>query len=145
MVFKLDHVPVQSAGEQFLCLQELSTDKHLKEKYDAIKEVWVDNDLKIDDILRKDWNSILDAIQKDISHQFNDYRFKELVQQVDATYNQKGAEQPQSVGIDQLFFLDEKYHHESLPWNQIAAQISVEIENSGQLKDKIGELMNKNT
>lgn len=107
MVFKLDHVAIQSAGEDFLCLKELSTDKHLKEKYDAIKEVWVDNELKIDNIIRKDWNSILDAIQKDISHQFNDYRFKKLVRQIEGTYDKEyDIDKPQAVGIDQLFFLD---------------------------------------
>lgn len=64
---------------------------------------------------------------------------------MEGTYSQKGAQELKQIGIDHLFFLDNKYHHEALPWNKLATQICVEIDNSGQLKDKIGELMDKNT
>lgn len=95
--------------------------------------------------MRKDWNSILDAIQKDISHQFNDYRFKHLVEKVEGAYREKDGKKQQALGIDKLFYLDDKYHNADLPWMKLAARVSMEIDNSGQLKDKIGELVQKNT
>jgi len=52
-------------------------DKRLAEKYDAIKLIW--SDAATDDVASKDWNTLIDAVQRDISHLFNDYKFKRLI------------------------------------------------------------------
>ena len=40
LIFKLEHINIESDGSEFLNLQELVIDKRLQEKYEVIKEIW---------------------------------------------------------------------------------------------------------
>lgn len=142
LIFKIDHIGADQSGDDYLNLQELLLDKRLQEKYNVIKEIWVSEELKGEDILRKDWSSILDAIQKDISQLFNNPKFKELIAKIDSTY--EGQEDKSQVNIDQLYYVDQ-YKGNSVPWMKIATNVRTDIENSDKLKDKIEILSEKNT
>ena len=85
VVFKLDHVDSEDTGKEYLNLAELVTDKRLMEKFDVIKMVWSEvADPSV--IASKDWNSVLDAVQRDITQLFNDYKFKRLVKNIEDNY-----------------------------------------------------------
>ena len=107
LIFKLDHIGVEADGAQYLNLQELVTDKHLQEKFEVIKDIWVINELtetNIRQIIRKDWNSILDAIQKDISQITNDSRFTRLKNKMEKLYENQVKQD--CLSIDKIFYID---------------------------------------
>jgi hypothetical protein len=66
-------------------MQDLVIDKRLTEKYDVISIIWSDVADPMT-ILQKDWNSVLDAIQRDITQLHNDYKFKRLLKQIESGY-----------------------------------------------------------
>lgn len=82
MVFKLDHIDAEDNGKQYLNMADLVIDKRLNEKYSVIQIIWQEG-ADPDMVQSKDWNSIMDAIQKDISQLFNDYKFKRLIKQIE--------------------------------------------------------------
>jgi hypothetical protein len=100
VIFKLDHIGADETGKEFLNIHELGTDKRLGEKYEVIRAIWSD---MVDplEMQQKDWNSVVDAIQKDLTSLLNDYKFKRLVKQIEAEY-------PDSTmfSIEQLYFVD---------------------------------------
>jgi hypothetical protein len=119
MVFKLDHIDAEDTGKQYLNMADLVIDKRLNEKYDVIKIIWSDS-ADPDIIQSKDWNSIMDAIQKDISQLFNDYKFKRLIKQIEQQYESEN--QNTLINIDQIFFID-KFQNDTAPWMEISNRI----------------------
>lgn len=84
-------------------MQDLVIDKRLSDKFDVIKIIW--SDAADPDIVQgKDWNSIMDSIQKDISQLFNDYKFKRLIKQIEQQY--ESDNKATLINIDQIFFID---------------------------------------
>jgi len=63
IVFKLDHIDSEDTGKEYLNLADLVTDKRLMEKYEKIRAIWSENF----DPTSTDWNSLLDAVQRDIT------------------------------------------------------------------------------
>lgn len=140
VVFKLDHVEAEENGKEYLNLADLRTDHRLSEKFEVIKVIWSSGaDSEI--IMTKDWNSLLDAIQRDISQLFNDYKFKRLISRIKSEYSEEdvGA----ISNIDQIFFID-RFKNDTSPWMEISKRIKTDIQNSEQLKDKIELLNTKN-
>lgn len=133
MVFKLDHIDAEDTGKQYLNMADLVIDKRLNEKYEVIKIIWSDS-ADPDIIQSKDWSSIMDAIQKDISQLFNDYKFKRLIKQIEQQYESEN--QNTLINIDQIFFID-KFQNDTAPWMEISNRIKSDIQNSEALKDKI--------
>lgn len=68
-------------------MEELSTDSRLRTKFNTISELWTANkqDHGEDD---KDWISVLDAIERDITSLNNDYKFKSLIAYVDEKFKE---------------------------------------------------------
>ena len=58
------------------------TDKRLMDKYEKMSAIWSENF----DPMNTDWNSLLDAVQRDITQLFNDYKFKRLVKHIESGY-----------------------------------------------------------
>ena len=86
-MFKLDHIDAEDIGKEYLNMQDLVLDKRLSEKYDVIKIIWSDMS-DPEQVQGKDWNAVLDAIQRDISQLFNDYKFKRLIKNIENMYNE---------------------------------------------------------
>ena len=140
VVFKLDHIDAEDTGKQYLNLSDLLIDKRLNEKHEVIKIIW--SDMSDPDIVQgKDWNSIMDAIQKDINQLFNDYKFKRLVKHIEEMYEDQNS--TTLINIDQIFFID-KFKNDQSPWMEISNKIKQDIQNSELLKDKIDNLNIKN-
>jgi len=121
-------------------MADLVIDKRLNDKYDVIKIIWSDA-ADPDLVQSKDWNSIMDSIQKDISQLFNDYKFKRLIKQIEQEYESQNRST--LINIDQIFFID-RFQNDTAPWMEISNRIKQDIQNSEQLKDKISVLMDKN-
>lgn len=140
IIFKLDHIDAEDTGKQYLNMQDLVTDKRLQEKYEVIEIAWqagADPDI----VQSKDWNSIMDAVQKDINALFNDYKFKRLIKHIDQMYESQNMST--LINIDQIFFID-KFKHDQSPWMEISNKVQADIENCQVLKDKIENMAAKN-
>lgn len=144
VVFKLDHIDVEDTGKQYLNLADLVVDKRLAEKFEVVRMLWSDDATDAAAIQDKNWGGVLDAIQKDITGLSNDYKFKRLIKDIDAIYE----DQPRSAGgkgannLDAIFFID-RFKNESSPWMEIVKRIQSDIQNSEALKDKIVQLTTK--
>ena len=121
-------------------MQDLVTDKRFSEKYDVIKIIWSDV-ADPEQIQTKDWNSLLDAIQRDITQLFNDYKFKRLITYIKNSY--KEQDKDAIANLDEIFFID-RFQNDSSPWMEISKKIRTDIQNSEALKDKIETLNTKN-
>jgi len=123
IIFKLDHVDVQDNGKEYLNGAELMTDKRFLEKYEVIRVIWSDV-ADADQIQNRDWNSMMDAVQRDISQLFNDYKFKRLVKHIESTFKEQSKDF--FINIDEIFYID-RYRNESLPWMEISKKIRTDI------------------
>mmetsp|Transcript_7730 Transcript_7730/g.11979 ORF Transcript_7730/g.11979 Transcript_7730/m.11979 type:complete len:283 (-) Transcript_7730:1426-2274(-) len=85
IVFKLDHIEAEETGREFLNVQEMLVDKRLNDKFDVLKMVWSEL-ADPSEVQQKDWGSILDAVQKDLTQLFNDYKFKRLIKEIEENY-----------------------------------------------------------
>ena len=139
VIFKLDHIDCEDTGKEYLNLAELVTDKRLLEKYDVIKVIWSEM-ADSEQIQTKDWTSLLEAVQRDLTQLFNDYKFKRLVKHIESTYKEQNRD---VVSIDEIFYID-RFKNETLPWIEISKKIRTDIQHSESLKDKIETLEAKN-
>ena len=137
IVFKLDHIDADDTGKEYLNMSDLVIDKRLTEKYDVIKMIWSDVADPVA-IQGKDWNSLLDAVQRDITQVLNDYKFKRLLKHIEQSY-EKEAGQATVSRIDDIFYID-RFKGALAPWMEISKRIRTDIQNSEALKDKIEQL-----
>lgn len=137
IVFKLDHIDADDTGKEYLNMQDLVIDKRLTEKYDVIKMIWSDVADPVA-IQGKDWNSLLDAIQRDITQVLNDYKFKRLIKHIEQSYEKEDGQATVSR-IDDIFYID-RFKGALAPWMEISKRIRLDIQNSEALKDKIDQL-----
>ena len=128
IVFKLDHIDAEDTGKEYLNMQDLVIDKRLTEKYDVISMIWNDGADPMA-ILQKDWNSVLDAIQRDITQLHNDYKFKRLIKHIDSGYEGTTKSFSGQIGIDEIFYID-RFKNETAPWMEISKKIRLDIQNS---------------
>jgi predicted component of type VI protein secretion system len=85
-------------------------------------------------------DELLEAVQRDLTQLFNDYKFKRLVKHIEATYKEQNKD---VVSIDEIFYID-RFKNETFPWIEISRKIRTDIQNSESLKDKIETLEAKN-
>jgi len=123
IVFKLDHIDAEDIGKEYLNMQELVIDKRLNEKYEKIKIIWSDF-ADPEQIQSIDWNSILDAISRDISQLHNDYKFKRLIKSIENSYQDKDRQN--IANIDEIFFID-RFKNDQSPWMEISKAIRSDI------------------
>jgi len=77
IIYKIDCISGQSTGNEFLNLAELGTDNRLESKYKVISEnLWIATSYNPQD--RRDWSSVVEAIERDLTSLGNDPKFKKL-------------------------------------------------------------------
>ncbi len=78
IIYKIDCISGQSTGNEFLNLSDLGTDNRLESKYKVISEnLWISPSNDPQD--RRDWLSVLEAVERDLASLGNDYKFKKLI------------------------------------------------------------------
>jgi hypothetical protein len=89
IVFKIDHIDTASSGADFISLLDLGADHKLANKYHVISSaLWVSPTPQD----KRDWSSVVEAIERDIVAIGNHYKFKRLIDHVaDATKAQSGG------------------------------------------------------
>ncbi len=115
IIFKLDCIEGEGSGSEYIGLTELGTDHKLSNKFNVIAAaMWADPD-QISQLDRRDWLSVLEAIERDIAALNNHYKFKRLLDKV-------GDE---SRNLDDIFT---KGWEIKGPWNQIVDTIRQDFE-----------------
>jgi len=127
IIYKIDCISGQSTGNEFLNLAELGTDNRLESKYKVISEsLWLA--AKVDPNDKREWLSVLEAIERDVTSLGNDTKFKKLINLVtDETKDQQ-------VHIDDIYT---KGWDCRGPWNLIVDRIRSDFEDIEAMKDKI--------
>jgi len=74
----------------------------------------------------KDWSSVLEAIERDITSLNNEYRFKKLIAKLQDEKREVKLEEIYKSGWDAKG-----------PWNLICEKIRTDLEDTGFMKDKI--------
>ncbi len=103
----------------------MGTDNRLESKYKVIsEELWLNPSSKND----REWLSVIEAIERDLTSLGNDPKFKKLINLVtDETKDQQ-------VHIDDIYT---KGWDCRGPWNLIVDRIRADFENIEVMKDKI--------
>lgn len=127
---KIDFIEGKDSGEEFLNIDELNIDSRMAQKFNALQGVW----RGIDEAggLEKDWGSVLESVERDITTLTNDFKFKKLIQRLE--------EAKVKLSIDDIF----KYAMDVKgPWTIISKKVREDLEDTGSMKDKIENLQEK--
>lgn len=68
---------------------------------------------------------MLDAVQRDITQLFNDYKFKRLIKTIEESYKEKEG----YVNLDEIFYID-RFKNQTSPWMEISKKIRTDIQNA---------------
>ncbi len=133
VLFQLDMIDTNSTGSDYLNLLDLGTDTRLDNKYQVIASaMWISSEHAQQD--KRDWMSVLEAVERDLASLTNDYKYRKLVQSIEATY----ADRNQS--------LDDMYTRGwdiKGPWNAIIESICKDFEEVELIKDRIVKMQEK--
>lgn len=72
---KIDFIEGNNSGEEYLNIEELNIDSRMSQKFNALSAVWTGNSSEVQG---KDWTSVLESVERDITSLTNDFKFKKL-------------------------------------------------------------------
>lgn len=128
---KIDHIPNEDSGDDYIDTKQLNTDLRLNQKLDSISILWLGTDSQKEEERQKSWLSTLEAIERDITMLNNDFKFKRLIRLVDQKYGN------QKIDFNDIYKLDLGAQG---PWLQIAHSIKTELQDMTALKQKNSQL-----
>lgn len=131
MILKLDNIDGQDNGEEYLDLDDIGTDKKLIKKFENLRTVWIGSLSEVKIARGKDWMSVLEAIERDLSQLNSHYKFKKLIKKIDDFYGDEKIE------LDDIYY---KGWDSKGPWTLVAQNIQKDLQNTDVLKDKIESL-----
>ena len=86
VVLKLDNITNTLNGDEYLDEEVNNIDVRLQQKYDSIKVLWSGEEAQRQEASQKSWQSVLEAIERDVVSLNNDFKFKQLAERVEAKY-----------------------------------------------------------
>ena len=134
IIFKIDHIDSHSSGSQFLNLVELMTDSRLDQKFKSLKVLWISEPQAEQEPQERDWTSVFEAIERDITQLSNDSKFKKMVALFEDDHKSK------RIHLDDIY---EKGWGSHGPWSQIVDKIRQDLEETGAMKESIERLQEK--
>ncbi|CDW91225.1 UNKNOWN [Stylonychia lemnae] len=134
IIFRIDSIELMENGSEFLNMQELGTDNRLDQKYSSIRVMWERDPQSQVEPQERDWSSILEAIERDITQLNNDYKFKKLASKIDQEYHNS------QIVINDIYA---KGWDAKGPWTLIVDKIRQDLEDTGAMKEKIESLQEK--
>lgn len=128
-MLKLDHIPNEDKGDDYLDPNQLNTELRLQQKLESIQVLW-STDLSDDQLKEnrsKSWQGTIEAIERDITFLNNDYKYKRLVKLVEKKYGQS------KIDTNDLYKMD---YQANGPWRSIAGKIHKELQSMASLRQK---------
>lgn len=126
VIFKLDCIEGEGSGTEYIGLQELGTDHKLANKYNVISTAMWGESASSDD--KRDWKSVLEAVERDLISLNNHYKYKRLLDRV------LDERQGRPVDPDDIFT---KGWDIKGPWNAVMDAIRQDFESTELMKQKI--------
>lgn len=126
VIFKLDCIEGEGSGTEYIGLQELGTDHKLANKYNVISTAMWGESASPDD--KRDWKSVLEAVERDLIALNNHYKYKRLLDRV------LDERQGRPVDPDDIFM---KGWDIKGPWNAVMDAIRQDFESTELMKQKI--------
>jgi hypothetical protein len=125
LILKLDNIDNQDPGDDYINLRVLGTDRRLEQKFDTLKELW-----EYASPPKKNWLSIVEAAERDVTALNTEHAFKKLSAEVEKRYDH---------GIDfiDMFSLDS---HSNGPWISLAEKSKQEVLKIEKSKETIKKL-----
>ena len=137
VLFQLDWLDPNSAGTDYLNLSDLGTDTRLENKYTVIANaMWLSPETANQD--RRDWMSVLEAVERDLASLTNDYKYRKLIALIDQHYKESGTQ----LSLDDMYS-NNRGEQLKGPWNAIVEAIRKDIEEVEVMKDRIEALQRK--
>lgn len=135
ILFQLDMIDTNSPGTDYLNLSDLGTDTRLENKYQVIANaMWLSPETAQQD--KRDWVSVLEAVERDLASLTNDYKYRKLIQLIEGVYVDRA--QPQSVDDMYTRGWDLKG-----PWNTIIEGICKDFEEVEIIKERIVKMQER--
>ena len=94
--------------------------------------MWEGTPAQRSDAKKKNWLSVIEAVERDITQQTNDYKFKKLTQIIDDKYGER------KIDLNDMYNAD---FEASGPWRTIAHLIRTDLQDMGALKQKNSQLI----
>ena len=96
--------------------------------------LWSGSEAEKQEASQKSWNSVLEAIERDVMTLNNDFKFKQLAEKVEAKYGSG------KIDFNDLYNVDYKA---AGPWRIVSEQVKSELQDMGALKQKNSNLIEK--
>lgn len=80
--------------------------------------MWDGTPAQKSDAKKKNWFSMVEAVERDITQMTNDYKFKKLTQMIDEKYGEK------KIDLNDIYMVD---FEASGPWRSIAQSIRTDL------------------
>jgi len=109
-ILKIDLIDNRQPGDEFF-QESLNSDLSLQRKYETFKMLWDGTPAQKSDAKKKNWLSVIEAVERDITQLTNDYKFKKLTTMVDERYGDK------RLDLNDLYAVD---FEASGPWRTVA-------------------------
>jgi len=126
VIFKIDCIEGEGSGTEYIGLQELGTDHKLGNKYSVISSAMWGEAANPND--KRDWQSVLEAVERDLIALNNHYKYKRLLDKV------ADERQGRPVDADDIFT---KGWEIKGPWNAVMEAIRQDFESTELMKQKI--------
>lgn len=104
----------------------------MQQKYGTFKALWDGAPNEKAEARKKNWMSVVEAVERDITQLTNDYKFKKLTAMIDEKYGDR------KVDLNDLYAVDFEAHG---PWSQLAQSIKSDLQDMGVLKQKNSALI----
>ena len=130
-VLRIDMIDGRQTGEEYFD-EKLNSDLRLKQKFETLKPLWEGSSMSRAEAQKKNCQSIIEAVERDITQLMNDYKFKKLVHMIEDKYGDK------KIDLNDLYAVD---FEASGPWRTIAHTIRADLQDMGVLKQKNSQLI----
>lgn len=97
---KIDHIPNDDDGGDFIDVKQLNTELRLAQKFEFVQALWLGTESDLELAREKSWLSVLEAVERDITTLNNDFKFKRLIKIVDQKYGSS------KIDFNDLYTLD---------------------------------------
>lgn len=116
-ILKIDLIDNKSSGEDNFT-DSLNSDLRLQQKFDNFKTLWEGTPTEQQYAKQRNWISVVEAVERDITQLNNDYKFKKISMQLEERY------QNQKIDLNDLFQVE---FEATGPWRTLAQNIRTEL------------------
>lgn len=125
-ILKIDFIDNRSSGEDYFT-ESINSDLRLQQKFDNFNQLWEGTETEKQYAKARNWISVVEAVERDITQMNNDYKFKKLNTVMEERYGDK------KIDLNDLYAVE---FEATGPWRTLAEMIREDLQDMGMLKQK---------